>query len=208
MPTVLTPRRVASAVSKLAKCPVLGPLVAQHPRPKYQIADDVFSSLTGAIVSQQLSTKAADTIYNRFLVLMKKKKPDPRAVQKLSVEQMREVGLSWSKAGYILDLAKKTVNGELHISRFTDMPEEDVIAEITSVRGLGEWSAHMFLMFALNRPDVWPTGDLGIKNGVARLVGRDEHLSFDEMMQVAEPWRPYRTVAASYIWMSLDNKPM
>lgn len=208
MPTILTPRRVASAVSHLKGDPLLGTLVLQYPRPKYQISDDVFSSLTGAIVSQQLSTKAADTIYKRFLVLMKKKKPNAKAVLKLSIEQMREVGLSRQKAGYILDLAQKTLSGELHISRFTEMPEDDVIAEVTSVKGLGEWSAHMFLMFGLNRPDVWPTGDLGIKNGVARLLGRDGHLSLDEMNEVAEDWRPYRTVAASYIWMSLDNKPL
>lgn len=164
--------------------------------------------MTGAIISQQLSTKAADTIYNRFVGLLGKDKPEAESVLELSIEQLREVGVSRPKASYILDLAEKAASGDLHIRNFYEMPEEQVIAEITSVKGLGEWSAHMFLMFALNRPDVWPIGDLGIKNGVARLKGKKNHLSPKQLIRIAEPWRPYRTVAASYIWMSLDNKPL
>lgn len=203
----LTPARVAAAVKHLKQDEVLGPVVAKHPKPKFEVASDVFCSLTRAIVSQQLSTKAADTIYKRVLVLTKKQQPDAKAILKCSVEQLREAGLSRPKAGYLQDLAERTLRKELHIDRFFEMPDDDVIAELTAVKGLGVWSAHMFLMFALNRPDVWPTGDLGIKNGVMRLAGARKHLSPARIERIAKPWRPYRTVAATYIWMSLDNKP-
>ena len=207
MKHLLSNSRVRSAVAELATDPLLGPLVAKYPRPKYKLAGDVFGSLMGAIVSQQLSTKAAATIHARVLKLTKKEHPDPRAVCKCTVEQLREAGLSRPKAGYLLGLAERTLKKELHIDRFFEMPDDDVIAELTAVKGLGLWSAHMFLMFALNRPDVWPTGDLGIKNGVMRLTGARKHLNPKRMEKVANPWRPYRTVAATYIWMSLDNKP-
>ncbi len=206
-PVVLTPARVSAAVRELRTCPVLGPTVCAHPKPKFQTSDDVFASLTRAIVSQQLSTKAADTIYKRVLALTKKQHPDARAVLKCSVEQLREAGLSRPKAGYLHDLAERTLKKELHIDRLTEMPDDEVIAELTAVKGLGVWSAHMFLMFALNRADVWPTGDLGIRNGVMRLTEAKKHLKPERLEKVAEPWRPYRTVAATYIWMSLDNKP-
>lgn len=203
----LTPARVGAAVRHLRDDPLIGPLVAAHPRPKYKPSTCVFGSLTGAIVSQQLSTKAADTIYKRLLGHIGCERPDARAVLKCTVEDLRSVGLSRPKAGYLLDLAERTVRKELHIDRFFEMPDDEVIAELTAVKGLGVWSAHMFLMFGLNRPDVWPTGDLGIKNGVMRLVGARKHLNPARLERVAKPWRPYRTVAATYIWMSLDNKP-
>lgn len=203
----LTPARVNAAVRQFRECKHLGPIVGRYPKPKYELATDVFGSLTRAIVSQQLSTKAAETIYNRVLALTKRREPDARAILKCSVEQLREAGLSRPKAGYLQDLAERTLRKELHIDRFFEMPEDEVIAELTAVKGLGTWSAHMFLMFALNRPDVWPTGDLGIKNGVMRLAGAKSHLSPDRLERFGERWRPYRTVAATYIWMSLDNKP-
>lgn len=205
---LLTPRRVTYAVKVLSKDPLLGPVVSSNPKPEFQMSDCVFASLSGAIISQQLSTKAASTIYGRFLKLIHKRKPDAKAVRKCTVEQMREVGLSRQKASYLLDLAEKTMNGELHIDSLAEMTDEEVIVEITSVKGLGEWSAHMFLMFAVCRPDIWPVGDLGIQNGVRDLLGREERLPVGEMHEVAEAWRPYRTVAARYVWDSLDNKPM
>jgi DNA-3-methyladenine glycosylase II len=205
--SLLTPAQVSKAVALLRDCPTLGPVVSQHPKPKYERATDVFGALTRAIVSQQLSTKAADTIYKRVLALTKKEHPDARAILKCSVEQLREAGLSRPKAGYLQDLAQRTLSHELHIDRFWDMPDDDVIAELTAVKGLGVWSAHMFLMFALNRPDVWPVGDLGIKNGVMRLENKRKHLDPKQLEKYGDKWRPYRTVAATYIWMSLDNKP-
>ena len=191
----------------LAADPLLGPVVASHPKPCFTPATDIFASLTRAIVSQQLSTKAAATIFSRVLALTKKQHPDAYAVSCCTVEQLREAGLSRPKAGYLLDLADRTLRKELHIDRFFEMPDEDVIAELVQVKGLGVWSAHMFLMFGLNRPDVWPTGDLGIKNGVARLLKARKPIAPAKLEKVADPWRPYRTVAATYIWMSLDNKP-
>lgn len=205
---LLTPRRVTYAVKALSEDPLLGPVVAQHPKPEFQMSDCVFASLSSAIISQQLSTKAASTIYGRFLKLIRKKKPDAKAVSKCTVEQLRDVGVSRPKAAYLLDLADRTMSGQLHIDRLTEMSNEEVITEVTSVKGLGEWSADMFLMFALCRSDVWPVGDLGIQNGVRDLLGREDRLSADEMVEVAEAWRPYRTVAARYVWNSLDNKPL
>ena len=205
---LLTPRRVTYAVKALSGDPILGPAVKQYPKPEFQMSDCVFASLSGAIISQQLSTKASATIYGRFLKLIRKKKPDAKAVSKCTVEQLRGVGVSRQKASYLLDLAEKTLDGELHIDRLAEMPNDEVIAEITNVKGLGEWSADMFLMFALCRPDVWPVGDLGIRNGVRDLLGREERLLIDELQEVAEAWRPYRTVAARYVWDSLDNKPL
>ncbi|MCH8978185.1 MAG: DNA-3-methyladenine glycosylase 2 family protein [Armatimonadetes bacterium] len=205
---LLTPRRVTYAVKALTDDPILGPVVARCEKPEFQMSDCVFSSLARAIISQQLSTKAAATIYGRFLKLIRKKKPDAKAVRKCTVEQLRGVGMSRLKASYLLDLADKTLSGELHIGRLAAMPNDEVIAEITNVKGLGAWSADMFLMFALCRPDVWPVGDLGIQNGVRNLLGREERLPIDELHEVAEAWRPYRTVAARYVWDSLDNKPL
>jgi len=205
---LLTPRRVTYAVKALSDDPILGRVVARCEKPEFQMSDCVFSSLTGAIISQQLSTKAAATIYGRFLKLIRKKRPDARAVSKCTVEQLRGVGMSRPKASYLLDLADKTLNGELQIERLAELPNDEVIVEITNVKGLGPWSADMFLMFALCRPDVWPVGDLGIQNGVRDLLGRDERLSIEELHEVADAWRPYRTVAARYVWDSLDNKPL
>ena len=205
---LLTPRRVTFAVKALSDDPILGPVVARYPMPEFQMSDCVFASLTVSIISQQLSIKAASTIYGRFLKLIKKKKPDAKAVCKCTVEQLREVGMSRPKASYLLDLADKTLNGDLHIDRLAEMPDDEVVAEITNVKGLGEWSADMFLMFALCRPDVWPVGDLGIQNGVRDLLGREQRLPIDELHEVAEAWRPYRTVAARYVWDSLDNTPL
>lgn len=203
----LTPTQVSKAVKHLASCPVLGRVVAAHKKPTFAPSTCVFSSLTRAIVSQQLSTKAAATIYDRVLKLTKKETPDAKAILKCSVEQLREAGLSRPKAGYLHDLAGRALSGQLHIEKFAEMTDEEVIAELTQVKGLGVWSAHMFLMFALCRPDVWPVGDLGIKNGVMRLSGSKKPLKPEKLERIAEPWRPYRTVAARYVWMSLDNSP-
>ncbi len=153
---------------------------------------------------QQLSGKAASTIYGRLEGLAGGE-VTPSSVLELTVEQMREVGVSRPKASYLLDLAARFDDGRIHGGKWDSMPEEEVRAEITSVKGLGEWSADMFLMFSLCKPDIWPTGDQGIRNAARQLVGVEDHLPVKELEELAEPWRPFRTVAAWYLWRSLDT---
>lgn len=196
-------QELESAISQLAECPRIGHLVKLCPKPVYTQSTDPFLSLSRAIVFQQLSGKAASTIFARLEVLTQNS-VTPESIASVSLDQMREVGVSRPKASYLHDLAAKFLDKSLNPEAWPDLPEDQVRAEITSVKGLGNWSADMFLMFALCRPDVWPTLDQGIRNAAKKILGKEEHLTTDELIAIAEPWKPYRTVAAHYLWRSLD----
>lgn len=160
-----------------------------------------FVSLVRALVSQQLSGKAAATIFGRVSALAGGDTGlTPASVLALDAQALRAAGLSRQKIGYIADLAERVADGRLVLDDLTVQPDADVIAAITAVKGFGVWSAEMFLMFRLNRPDVFPVGDLGIVKGVQHLLGMKAKPSVRTMLRTAEAWRPYRSVAAWYLW--------
>jgi DNA-3-methyladenine glycosylase II len=169
---------------------------------------DPYGTLLGSVISQQLSTKAARTIYNRVLELFGGRTPTPAEILATDPAALRGCGLSGRKVEYIRDLAEHVQSGELELDRLEELSDEEVIAEITAVRGFGVWSAHMFLMFFLERPDVLPVGDLGIRRAAQIEYGLDDLPAPAELERIAEPWRPHRTLACLYLWESLHDAPM
>jgi DNA-3-methyladenine glycosylase II len=169
--------------------------------------DDHYGALVRAIVGQQLSTKAARTIYGRLTDRFDGHTPTPEQILADDPEQLRSVGLSRAKASYLRSLAEHVVSGQLELERFDALPDEQVEAELVAVKGLGQWTAHMYLMFHLQRPDVLPTGDLGIRRAVERAYGLEGLPDPAQLTEIAEPWRPHRTLACRYLWRSLDNEP-
>ena len=171
--------------------------------------DDHYGALVRSIVGQQLSTKAARAIYTRLTDRFGGRTPTPVEVLEDDPEELRAAaGLSHAKVGFLRSLAEHVIDGELELERLDDLPEDEVIAELTAVKGLGTWSAHMFLMFHLQRPDVLPVGDLGIRRAMMIRYGLPQLPSPAEMEQIAEPWRPYRTLASRYLWRSLAATPV
>jgi len=168
---------------------------------------DPFGALVRAILSQQLSGKAADTIHGRVLALAGGAGGlTPDRVLALDPDHIRAAGVSRPKIAYLQDLARHVRDGRLDLAALEHLPDEDVIVAITAVKGLGRWSAEMFLMFRLNRPDVFPVGDLGIVKGMQKLHGMKRRPSPRTMTRLAETWRPYRSVAAWYLWRILEDE--
>jgi|SRR5579872_3748052 len=166
-----------------------------------------FSSLAEAIVYQQLNGKAAATIFSRFAELAGDPLT-PEGILKLSDEQLRGVGLSKQKSAYLKDLAAKTASGELDFARLPDLPDEEVIEHLTQVKGIGVWTAHMFLIFSLRRLNVLPTGDYGVQMAVKKHYRKRKLPKPKDMEKIARAWEPYRSVACWYMWRSLDIKTM
>lgn len=169
---------------------------------------DHFSALVRAIVFQQLSTKAASTIYGRLTGLMPGGTPTPQALVVITDEQLREAGISRQKGAYLRDLCARVLSGALDLEALESMPDEEVIAALVQVKGIGRWSAEMFLMFRLHRPDVLPVSDLGIINAIRKVYGLRKKPSPDRIRRIGDAWRPYRSVASWYLWRSLDNVPV
>lgn len=183
---------------------VLSPERRRRGRPR---GVDVYGALLRTVIGQQLSTKAARTIYGRVLELFDGAVPAPAQLLAVEPQALRDAGLSWRKVEYLRDLAAHVQSGELEVDRLRELSDEDVIAEISAVRGLGRWSAEMFLMFQLERPDVLPVDDLGIRRAIQVGYGLGQLPVAAEMERLAEPWRPHRTLACLYLWESLDNAP-
>jgi DNA-3-methyladenine glycosylase II len=170
---------------------------------------DHLSALAGAIVSQQLSTKAAATIFGRFLALFPGGEiSGAAAIAAQSDAALRGVGLSGQKVGYMRDLSARIADGRLNLDELDALPDEEVIARLTSVKGFGRWTAEMFLMFRLHRPDVLPAGDLGIVNAIQRLYGLRKRPDPKRVLKIGEAWKPYRSVASWYLWQTLRNEPL
>ncbi len=165
--------------------------------------------LIDSIISQQLSVKAAASIENRFRTLLKSDYPTPEAILAVSVDSLRTAGLSRPKAIYIHDLAQHIQDGKVKFDTFETLSNEAIITELTLVKGIGEWTAHMFLIFCMGRLDVLATGDLGIRNGVRKLYGFEQPPNPIDIRQVAidHHWHPYESVACWYVWRSLNNLP-
>jgi DNA-3-methyladenine glycosylase II len=170
---------------------------------------DHLTALIGAIVSQQLSTKAAATIFGRFAALF----PDSQISNAATIETfddatLRGVGLSGQKIGYLRDLCARIADGRLNLDELEALPDEQVIERLTAVKGFGRWTAEMFLMFRLHRPDVLPAGDLGIVNAIQRLYRLRKRPDPKRILKMGEAWRPYRSVASWYLWQTLRNEPL
>jgi DNA-3-methyladenine glycosylase II len=168
---------------------------------------DAYGALLRAIVGQQLSTKAARTIYGRILDLFEGATPPPERLLEADEADLRAAGLSGRKVEYIRDLASHVISGELELERLDQLEDEEVIEEIVAVRGLGRWTAEMFLIFHLERPDVLSGGDLGIRKAVQIEYGLEEMPSPTRVLEIGEPWRPHRSLASLYLWESLAAVP-
>ena len=169
-----------------------------------------YQELVESIISQQLSVKAAATILKRFIALFATKTfPTPDQILEKDIEELRSVGLSRQKASYIQDLAVKVLDGSVQFEHLDILDNDEIIAELTQIKGVGVWTVHMFLIFCMGRLNVLPVGDLGIKNGIQKLYGLKHTPTADEIHTIAREnrWAPYESVASWYVWHSLDNKP-
>jgi 3-methyladenine DNA glycosylase/8-oxoguanine DNA glycosylase len=164
-----------------------------------------FAELARMIVYQQLAGKAAAAIHGRFAALFEDEEPTPEAVLATPMAKLRGAGLSTAKATSIRDLADKVLDGSVKLARIGRLSDEEIVRELTLVRGIGRWTAEMFLMFQLGRLDVWPVDDYGVRKGYALLFGHDELPTAKALVELGEPFRPYRSVAAWYCWRAADT---
>ncbi|MBU6225593.1 MAG: DNA-3-methyladenine glycosylase [Burkholderiales bacterium] len=185
---------------------VMKRLIPQFGDACLQSRGDPFITLARSIVGQQISVKAAQSVWDRFAVLPRKL--TPANVLKLKVDDMRAAGLSARKVEYLVDLALNFDSGNLQIKKWSDMDDEDIIAELIAIRGIGRWTAEMFLIFHLLRPNVLPLDDVGLINGISKNYFSGESVSRSEAREVSAAWAPYRSVATWYIWRSLDPLPV
>jgi len=185
---------------------VMKKLIPQHPGVCLQSRGDAFVTLARSIVGQQISVKAAQSVWERFSALSRRM--TPAQVLKLKVDDMRAAGLSARKVEYLVDLALHFANGQVHEKQWADMDDEAIIAELVAIRGIGRWTAEMFLIFHLMRPNVLPLDDIGLQNGISRCYFSGEPVSRSEIREVATSWAPYCSVATWYIWRSLDPVPV
>jgi DNA-3-methyladenine glycosylase II len=194
------------AINHLKKAdPVLRDIIQRVGAYRIEYGDPAFESLAEAIVYQQLNGKAAFTIFKRFAALAGEPLT-PEGILKLTDAQMRGVGLSKQKTSYLRDLAERTQRGDLNFADLSNLSDEAVIERLTQVKGIGVWTAHMFLMFSLRRPNVLPTGDFGVKMAIKRHYKKRKPPDPKQMEKIAKCWEPYRSVACWYLWRSLDIK--
>ena len=197
-----------------ASDPVIGNLIERYGSPDGVLArrgrrpGDAYGALVRSIVGQQLSTRSARAIFGRLVGLFDDHTPTPRELLDTDPEKLREVGLSRAKVAYLRDLAEHVEDGELDLERIAELPDEEVAAQLTQIKGLGPWSVDMFLIFHLGRPDVLPVGDLGIRRAVQTEYGLEDLPDAAEIERIGEPWRPNRSLASLYLWRSLDATPV
>ena len=166
-----------------------------------------WEALARAIVGQQLSTRAAASIWNKLLAIFGGSMPTPEELLRRRRATLLKAGLSNAKVEYLRDLALRIKDGRLDLARLKDLSDEDVCAELVEVKGIGRWSAEMFLIFHLGRHDVVSAGDLGIRRAIQRAYEMEDLPGPEDIDRIAEPWRPHRTLAGLYLWRSLDNTP-
>ena len=205
--TTITPNYWAQACQHLMKKDrVMKRLIPQFGDACLQSRGDAFITLARSIVGQQISVKAAQSVWDKFAKLPRR--ITPGNVLKLKVDDMRAAGLSARKVEYLVDLALHFDSGALHIKKWHDMDDESIIAELVAIRGIGRWTAEMFLIFHLMRPNVLPLDDLGLINGISKNYFSGEAVSRSDAREVAAAWSPYCSVATWYIWRSLDPLPV
>jgi DNA-3-methyladenine glycosylase II len=194
------------AIDHLKKSdPVMRGIIERVGSFRMEFGEPVFHSLAEAIVYQQLNGKAAVTIFKRFAALAGEP-VTPEGIAKLTAQQMRSVGLSKQKSSYLRDMAERAIRGELDFTRLPEMTDDEVIKHLTQVRGVGVWTAHMFLMFTLKRPNVLPTGDFAVQMAIKKHYNKRKLPKPVHMEKIAKAWEPYRSVACWYLWRSLDIK--
>jgi DNA-3-methyladenine glycosylase II len=186
--------------------PVMAAIIRRHPRVHLVPRGEPFHTLARAIVGQQISVKAAQSIWNRFAVLVPVVSPEQTL--KVKAKDLRACGLSHRKCEYISDLAQRFADGLVHVHRWPEMSDEDVVADLVQVRGIGRWTAEMFLMFNLLRPDVFPLGDLGLQKALQVAYHGGRKIALKTMQSRGETLRPWRSVATWYLWRSLDPLPV
>jgi DNA-3-methyladenine glycosylase II len=186
--------------------PVMAGIMRAHPKIFLARRGEPFMTLARAIVGQQISVKAAQSVWNRFAACVGEVTPEK--VLEKDRKLLRACGLSDRKTEYIADLAQHFANGAIHVHRWPEMSDEDIIAELVEVRGIGRWTAEMFLIFSLLRPDVFPLDDLGLQKGIRVAYFRNRKVALSTMRKLGEQWRPWRSVATWYLWRSLDPLPV
>ncbi|WP_345160143.1 DNA-3-methyladenine glycosylase 2 family protein [Pontibacter saemangeumensis] len=193
----------------LANDPIMADIIRRGRPLTSSRSEDLYYKLLSAIVSQQLSTKVAAVIFRRFTALFPEDYPHPQLVLEAPDELLRGAGLSFQKIGYVRNVASFAAAGHMAHAAIDAMESEDLIKHLTQIKGVGRWTVEMLLMFALERPDVFPVDDLGIQNAMKRHYGLAESgkALLLRMQGIAESWRPYRTIASKYLWQSLDNMP-
>lgn len=203
--------QMQKAVTALAENdPLIAAIIDKHGQlPNFSPHTEYYRELVESIVGQQLSVKAAASIRKRFIGLFNDSFPSPEAITNKTIEELRMAGLSRAKAAYIQDLATHIINGTLDLTTLDRLTNEEIIERLTAVKGIGIWTAHMFLMFCMGRLDILPVGDLGIRNGIQKLYNLENIPTPTKIEQIAQAhhWHPYESVAAWYIWKSLDNMP-
>jgi DNA-3-methyladenine glycosylase II len=185
--------------------PILRAIIEQVGPCRMEFGEPVFHSLAEAIVYQQLNGKAAVTIFKRFAALAGEPLTAER-IAKLTAEQMRSVGLSKQKSSYLRDMAERAIRGELSFTHLPEMTDEEVTKHLTQVKGVGVWTAHMFLIFTLKKENILPTGDFGIRMAMKKHYHKRKLPNPVQMEKIARPWEPYRSIACWYLWRSLDIK--
>lgn len=190
--------------------PLLAPIINRFGPCTIAPHTNYYQELVESIISQQLSVKAAATILKRFIGLFNENFPSPDQILSRSVDELRAVGLSRAKAGYVQDLAMHILDGTLQPEKLPQRSNDEIIRELTAVKGIGEWTAHMFLIFSLGRTDILATGDLGVRSAIKRLYDLPDLPSPVEMRNIASKnnWHPYESIACWYLWKSLDNEPV
>lgn len=210
MHTIISPSVAAKAAQRLQKNdPHLAPVIALAGNCTIEPHQDYYRSLCDSIIGQQLSVKAAATIKKRFRDLFGGTFPEPSDILQKSIDELKSCGLSKPKAAYIQDLAQHITDRSLDLTHLSPKTNEAIIKDLVAVKGIGEWTAHMFLMFCMGRTDVLAVGDLGIRNAIKKLYGYDHLPSPTEMNELAQKhgWHPYESIACWYLWYSLDNAP-
>jgi len=199
-----------AALTHLAKHdPTLAKLIKSFKTPSFIAHTNYYQELVDSIISQQLSVKAARTIEGRFKDLFGGEFPSPEQILEKDIEELRAVGLSRPKGRYIQDLASKILDGTVRFDTLDKLSNDEIVEELTKVKGIGVWTVHMFLMFCMGRLDVLPVGDLGVRNGIMRLYNLENVPDAAEIETIAKNnnWHPYESVASWYVWQSLDNAP-
>lgn len=203
-------QKLSEAEKYLAKVDKkLAPVIAASGPCRIRPHQDHYGELVSNIVGQQLSTKAAYAIWQRVLDLFGSKMPTPQQLLKIDGQKLRDVGLSWAKVAYVKDIARNILDGRLDMEHIATMPNDQLIEQLTAVKGIGEWSAHMYMMFGLGRLDILPTGDLGIRKAIQKLYGLKSLPNAAKIITIANKnkWHPYESVASWYLWQSVDNTP-
>jgi DNA-3-methyladenine glycosylase II len=205
----ISPQKLQAGLAHLRRAdPILGEVINRVGACRLQLQRDRFTALVRSIIWQQISGRAASSIYQRLLDTLAPRPLSPESLAQLTLPELRAAGLSPQKAGYLVDLTRKVVSGQVKLSRLARLPDEQIIQELVQVKGIGVWTAQMFLIFSLGRLDVFPHADLGVRMALRNLYRLHELPDKRTAHRIAARWRPFSTLASWYCWRSLDAAPV